>query len=130
MTVRYLAGGVLAVLLGLIVHFHGGWMSAAARDVIGDALWALMMACWISAIAPKSRPGVRYVGALAVCFAVETSQLWHTSALDYARSTSVGRLVLGSGFDVRDFAAYTLGVLVFVLVDSRRQLFVADAPQV
>ena len=107
------------MVVGLVVHCYGDWMPGRARDVTGDALWATMMACWISAIAPSLRPSTRYVVALLFCFAVETSQLWHTPVLEYARSTRLGPLVLCSGFDPRDFVAYTLGVLVFIWFDQR-----------
>ena len=36
------------------------------------------------------------------------------TGLDVVRSTTVGHLVLGSGFDPRDFAAYAGGVLAAV----------------
>ena len=34
------------------------------------------------------------------------SQLYHTPTLDAIRATQAGQLVLGSGFDPRDLAAY------------------------
>ena len=122
----YLALGAPTVLVGLLVRFHGDWMGGAARDVTGDALWAMMMACWVSAIAPRQRSIARCAAALTICFAVETSQLWHAPVLEYARSNRLGQLVFGSGFDPRDFAAYALGVLVFVLLDRRLTAPVAD----
>lgn len=122
---HYLALGAAAFVLGLLVHFQGSWIPGAARDIIGDAMWAMMIACWISAIAPQQRPAVRYVSALVVCFAVETSQLWHAPVLEYARSTRLGPLLLGSGFDPRDFLAYALGILAFVSVDRRITALVA-----
>lgn len=115
----YFALGVATVVVGLVVRFHGEGMASGARDVIGDALWATMIACWISMIAPSLRPSTRYVAALLVCFAVETSQLWRTPALDYARSTRIGPLVLGSGFDPRDFVAYAIGIAGFIGFDRR-----------
>jgi hypothetical protein len=43
---------------------------------------------------------------------VEVSQLYHRPWLDDLRATSFGHLVLGSGFDPRDFLCYLLGVAV------------------
>lgn len=113
----YLLCGASMVLLGLFVHVRGDWLAPAVRDVVGDALWATMLACWISAIVPRQQAALRYLSALVICFAVEASQLWHTPVLEYGRSTRFGRLVLGSGFDPRDFAAYTLGIVVFIGFD-------------
>jgi hypothetical protein len=104
-----LALGTIA--LGLMVHVHGDALGPASRDVIGDALWAAMIMWWISAIAPDRSLGARGIVAIAICFAVEFSQLYHTGTLDSLRNTIIGRLTLGSGFDPRDLLAYAIGVL-------------------
>jgi hypothetical protein len=107
----YAALAVATIVVGLGVHLGGAPMPAAARDVVGDALWAAMLTWWVSALVPRIAIGARAALALGACFAVEVSQLYHTPALDAVRGTTVGHLVLGSGFDPRDFAAYALGVL-------------------
>jgi hypothetical protein len=99
------------ITLGLMVHFHGDALGPAPRDVIGDALWAAMITWWVSAIAPDRSLGARGIVAIAICFAVEFSQLYHTGTLDSLRDTTIGRLTLGSGFDPRDLLAYAIGVL-------------------
>jgi len=76
------------------------------------------MVTWgIAAAAPSIRLPWRAAAALAICYVVECSQLVHAPALDAARRTTMGQLVLGSGFDPRDFAAYAAGVLVAALVE-------------
>jgi len=114
---RYVAFAVGTIVLGLAVHSRGGALSPVVRDVLGDALWAAMAAWWIAAVAPAIRLAWRAVVALALCFAVEFSQLVHLPVLDALRRTTVGHLALGSGFDRRDFAAYAGGVLVAVLLE-------------
>jgi hypothetical protein len=106
-----------AIALGLLVHFYGDMLRSATRDVIGDALWAAMIAWWIAAIVPDRSLGARSVAAVVVCFAVELSQLYHTSALDALRASTIGHLILGSGFDPRDFVAYAIGVLATVVCE-------------
>ncbi len=115
---RYLALAIGTVGLGLAVHLRGTALPPAARDVLGDALWAAMMVWCVSAVAPAARRPTRGAAALAVCWAVEASQLYHAPALDAVRTTTVGRLVLGSGFDPRDLAAYAAGVLAAVLLEA------------
>ncbi len=105
-----LAVGTMAI--GLAVHFHGDVLGSVTRDVFGDSLWAMMIAWWIGALVPHGRLQGRSVAALAICSLVEVSQLWHTPSLDAIRLTTIGHLVLGSGFDPRDFVAYAGGVLV------------------
>jgi hypothetical protein len=87
------------------------------RDVLGDALWATMLAWWIGAVAPTLALRTRAALALSGCYAVEASQLYHTAGLDAVRRTMLGHLVLGSGFDPRDLASYAAGVLVALVCE-------------
>jgi hypothetical protein len=113
----YVALAVGTIVVGLAVHLHGAALSIVARDVLGDALWAAMIAWWIGAAAPTVRLSRRTIVALAVCFAVELSQLYHAPGIDALRETTLGHLVLGSGFDPRDLASYSAGVLAVVLLE-------------
>ncbi|HET7550929.1 MAG TPA: DUF2809 domain-containing protein [Gemmatimonadaceae bacterium] len=113
----YVALAVGTIIVGLAVHLYGAALSPVARDVLGDALWAAMVAWWIGAAAPAVRLSRRAVVALAVCFAVELSQLYHAPGIDSIRETMLGHLVLGSGFDPRDFTSYAAGVLAAALLE-------------
>jgi hypothetical protein len=108
---------VATIALGLVVHLHGSALGAARQDFAGDTLWASMIMWWIGVLAPSARLSVRSVVALAVCFMVETSQLYHTPTLDAIRGTTLGHLALGSGFDPRDLVACTAGVLAAAIVE-------------
>ena len=114
---HFVALALVTIGAGLVVHYRGELLGDAARDMIGDALWAMMMAWWVGAIARHSRPVTRGAIALAVSFAVELSQLIHPPAFDRARASTIGHLVLGSGFDPRDLVSYTLGVVAAVLIE-------------
>ena len=113
----YLSLAAATVVAGLVVHWHGEGLAPAGRDVLGDVLWAIMIAWLIGAASPSTPLAVRAASALAVCFAVETSQLYHAPWVDALRETTLGQLALGSGFDVRDLVAYTGGVCVAALLD-------------
>ncbi len=107
----FLALALATIGVGLVVHRGaGGALPPAARDVLGDALWAAMIHWWIGVAAPAAPPGRRALAAVACCAAVEASQLVRLPALDAVRRTTLGHLVLGSDFDARDLAAYALGV--------------------
>jgi len=114
---QYLTLAIATIALGLVVHLHGSALGAAGQDFAGDTLWASMIMWWIGVLAPAARLSVRSVLALAICFIVETSQLYHTPTLDAIRGTTPGHLVLGSGFDPRDLVAYTVGVLAAAIVE-------------
>jgi hypothetical protein len=110
-----LALGTIAV--GLVVHWRGTPFPATLRDVLGDALWAMMIGWWLGALAPSARPLSHAGVALAICWSVEFSQLYHARWLDGWRLTTPGQLILGSGFDPRDLGAYALGVLVMLILE-------------
>ena len=113
----YVALAVATIVIGLLVHLRGTAFSPDVRDVLGDALWAAMMFWWVSAAVPDASRRKRGLTALAICFAVEVSQLFHTPLLDALRGTWFGRLVLGSGFDSRDLLAYASGVLAALAIE-------------
>jgi hypothetical protein len=115
--VSYVALALGTIALGLGVHFHGDALGPMWRDVLGDALWAAMIAWLVAALVPGGSMRNRGGAALVICFAVEVSQLYHTPALDALRRTTLGQLTLGSGFDPRDLIAYTLGVGTAVLLE-------------
>ncbi len=113
----YVALALATIVVGLAVHLAATGIGAAKRDMIGDALWAAMIAWWLGAFAPDARLITRGVVAYAICAVVEVSQLYHAAALDTLRETRVGHLILGSGFDPRDLLWYVLGVTSAMLLE-------------
>ena len=114
----YVAAALATIAVGLLVHACGATVYPVARDVVGDVLWAAMIAWWVAAAAPGAALWARSATAFAVCAAVETSQLYHGPSIDALRATRAGQLVLGSGFDPRDLLAYALGVAVASLSEA------------
>lgn len=113
----YVAAALTTIVVGLAVHLGGARLPFGVRDVAGDVLWAIMITWWISALLPRLPGSARAGLALGICCAVEVSQLFHPPGLDAVRRTTLGHLVLGSGFDLRDLAAYTLGVGAAVVIE-------------
>jgi len=105
------------VVVGLGVNRLGLGLAPRLRDAAGDALWAMMMFAWVGVLFPLGSIRLRAALALGICWAVEFSQMYHTPMLDAWRATTLGRLVLGVGFDARDLAAYAVGVLVGVALN-------------
>lgn len=113
----FLAAALGTIALGLLVHLRGTALAPAVRDGLGDALWAAMVGWCAGALAPGARLAIRSAGAFVVCATVEASQLMHVPALDAARATRLGHLVLGSDFDSRDLLAYALGIGAATLLE-------------
>lgn len=89
----------------------------------GDALWALMVFLMIAFIRPAMALPVLACLALATAFLVEASQLYQAPWINAIRATTLGHLVLGTGFQWLDLLAYTVGVALGVVADyalSRR----------
>ena len=105
------------IALGLVVHRWGTMLTPRVRDMLGDGLWAMMIAWWLAAVFPRTALWTRGVAGLAICWAVEFSQLFHGQLLDNLRRTAAGQLVLGSGFDARDLVSYALGIITAALLE-------------
>ena len=108
-TFAALALGTIAV--GLAVHRLCGQSPPALCDIAGDALYATMIAWWAGAAAPRAALWHRAAAAFGLSVGIEVSQLVHEPHADALRATPLGQLVLGSGFDPRDIAAYGAGVI-------------------
>jgi hypothetical protein len=117
---RYAGLAIATIAIGLLVHRGPIPLPPAARDVLGDALWATMLYWWIGALAPAASGRARAAVAIAACGAVELGQLVRSPALDSVRATTLGHLVLGSDFDARDLVAYAAGVAAAALLDRAR----------
>ena len=113
----YAMAAFITVAIGLSWHLSPPLFGAAVKDIVGDSLWAAMILWLVSLVMPSRPLLLRMLAAIAICFAVETSQLYHAPFIDSIRATLPGHLVLGSGFDPRDFAAYATGVLIAALAD-------------
>ena len=104
--------------LGLLVHSSAWAVPGAVRDKLGDGLWATMVVWWVGVLVPRAPVWSRSLAALAFCWTVEASQLYHAPWLEVARATTLGQLVLGSGFDAGDLGAYALGVLAAAMGET------------
>lgn len=126
---RSLALAALTVGVGLAVHRGGPGLPPDARDVAGDALWAAMIFWGTGVLAPRASVVARAGAALGISMAVEVGQLVRTPALDAARATTLGHLVLGSSFDPRDLLAYALGVALAAAAETAMARRGAAAPR-
>lgn len=119
MRIRHALLAAVTIAAGLAVHFHGGHLPRELRDKLGDVLWAMMVAFGYGVLVPRRSSRARGLAAMATCAAVEVSQLWHAPWLDALRTTPLGALTLGSGFDPRDLVAYAAGITCATLLGPR-----------
>jgi hypothetical protein len=120
--IRYAALAVTTIIVGLVVHRVGLGLNPAVRDMLGDALWAMMIFYGLGIGFPGARGWSLAASALVICFGVEASQLYHSPWLDVVRGTLPGHLILGSGFEARDFLSYSLGVAAAAWLERARKV--------
>ena len=106
------------VILIIVVALGLRQISAIPMNV-GDALYAMMMFFILRTLMMKSNGWFLSVLALLICYTIEFSQLYEAEWLNDFRSTTVGRLSLGSGFLWSDLWAYAAGVLLAWYLDSK-----------
>jgi len=108
---------LVVIALGLLSRRYPQFVPATLGKAPGDALWALMVFLGIGFLFNAVSTGRVAMGALAVSFAVECSQLYHAPWIDAVRDTLPGRLILGSGFLWNDLFAYAAGVAAGALAE-------------
>lgn len=114
----YLACAALATLLGVGSRRYASELPAFVAAYAGDTLWALTAYLAISAGLPDWPLARRAAAALLLSLAVEVSQLYHAPWIDAIRRTTVGALLLGSGFLWSDLACYAAGVAMGAAVEG------------
>lgn len=121
LTLAVLAAATVGI--GLIVHRV---VDGAVGDITGDALYAVLIYLLVAFFAARwSRLAVACV-AFVVCAGVEVLQLTGLPR-EWATAFPPIRLVLGSGFDVRDLAVYAAAVAAAALIDVAVGRASADA---
>jgi len=109
---KYLALAFGTMILGLASRSNELDFPEFIAIHAGDALWALLVFWLVRALKP-SLP-VLHSALLAIGFAyfIEFSQFYHAPWIDGIRSTTLGGLVLGFGFQLSDLICYFLGVCI------------------
>lgn len=86
-------------------------------EYTGDALYATAACLLFATCCPRLRTGTLAVAGFAFAAAVEVSQLASWPWLGAVRSTRLGALLLGQGFQFADLAAYAAGAALAVALD-------------
>jgi len=109
---------VIVIVLGLASRKYPQALPAVLGKWPGDALWAWMMFLMVGFLRPAWSTAAVAALAAAICFAVEFGQLIRTPWLVALRDTTLGHLVLGSGFHASDLLAYLVGIALGVAFES------------
>jgi glycopeptide antibiotics resistance protein len=118
----YLGIAIILIPIGMASRTYGNQF---VKLYFGDALWAMMIYFGLKMLLPNQSKKVAYL-ALAFCFLIEFSQLYHAPWIDNIRSNRLGGLVLGFGFLWSDLVCYLLGIGLGYFIDeafSKRNFF-------
>jgi hypothetical protein len=112
--------GLITVVIGCGLGTRSPTLpfSRSATGYAGDALWALAVFLGYGFLFPRRRTITIVVLAAGTSLLVELCQLYHAQWIDSIRGTTLGHLVLGSGFDPIDLICYGAGIVVGALVEA------------
>jgi len=113
----YLSFVIIVVILGLSSRYFAAYLPRGVNLYLGDCLWALMIFFATGSIFRSSDTKWVVVVALAFCYFIEVSQLYHSPWIDTVRNTRIGGLVLGRGFLWSDLISYSIGIAIGSLLD-------------
>ncbi|MFZ5746233.1 MAG: DUF2809 domain-containing protein [Pseudomonadota bacterium] len=97
-------------MIALFVH------DAFVRPYLGDSLAVALVHCSLRAVT-RLRPMHAALAAFGIAALIELGQLvgiLHLIGLEHSR---LARIVLGSGYDPRDFLAYAAGAVAMLAVE-------------
>jgi hypothetical protein len=103
--------------LGILSRKFSYLLADVINTYLGDAIWAAMIYVMMAFVFANKLPKQIAVFSLLFCYAIELSQLYQTPWINNIRNTTLGALVLGSGFLWSDLLAYALGIMVALVVE-------------
>ena len=107
---------ITEVLIALFVH------DQFIRPYIGDFLVVILIYCFVKSF--LNTPVVpTALGVLVFAYIVELLQYFRIVELLGLQHSRAARIIIGSSFEWQDILAYTLGILMVVLVEKRRTIF-------
>jgi glycopeptide antibiotics resistance protein len=119
---RNRSASIVLIIAAAILGLGSRRFAANLPDVIvayaGDTAWALAVFLMLGLVFPNLSTLRTASLALVVSVFVEVSQLYHAPWIDSIRDNPFVHLALGSGFDPRDLACYTVGIVIGALIET------------
>jgi hypothetical protein len=115
---KYLGFMATAIAFGLGLRRFPTLAPTWVAEYGPDTLWGMMLYFLFSAIVPQFVILTRAPLSWATAIGVESSQLYQAEWINRVRQTTLGALVLGSGFVWTDIVCYGVGILLAAILDS------------
>lgn len=107
------------IVLGIGIRKLGHGLPPLLYKAVPDALWATMVALLFAILLPKQPTQKLALYALLFSVGIEFSQLYQADWINGLRRTTLGALVLGSGFAWLDMLYYLFGIVAFWLLHQK-----------
>lgn len=114
---RLWVGVVLALTIALGLLSRRYPLPGILAEYTGDALYASAAFVGFALLLAGRQTRTLAILAFVSCVLIEFAQLLNCSWIRDLRATTLGRLLLGSGFKWPDMLAYLIGVTVAATVD-------------
>ena len=100
---------LLLVPIGFATKYYPGPGRELLNNSLAGSLYVLFWCVALFCVRPALPPLHNIAWVVAATSVLEVLQLWHPPLLEAARSTFIGRAILGTTFSASDFAYYLLG---------------------
>ncbi|MBB3150938.1 hypothetical protein FHS16_000972 [Paenibacillus endophyticus] len=115
--ISYLIAALTTMLLGYGSRRYAESLPAFVSVHMGDALWASMVYFGIRMLGASVSLKRSALLSFLFCFGIEFSQLYQAEWINAIRGTTIGALVLGSGYLTVDLVRYSAGIGIAMLLD-------------
>ena len=112
-----LSAFVATIAVGLASRRFSQVLPAFVGKYPGDVLWSLMVFIGLGVIFNKASSVQLAFGALIFSYGIEALKLCQTPWLASVRHTTIGHLIFGNVFSWQNLVAYTIGVLMGLMVE-------------
>lgn len=107
---------ITEVLIALFVH------DQFIRPYIGDFLVVILIYCFVKSF--LNTPVIpTAIGVLLFAYTVELLQYFRIVEVLGLQHSRAARIIIGSSFEWQDMLAYTMGILMVILIEKRNTLF-------
>lgn len=117
---------LLTILLFAVEIFIGVKMhDAFVRPYVGDFLVVILLYCMVKSV--LNLPLIPLaVGVLLFSYGIEILQYLNIVRLLGLQHNTVARIVIGTQFEWGDLVAYTLGIILVIIIEKRRARVIAS----
>ena len=105
---------LFAIEVCIALFIKGGFI----RHTIGDVLVVIMVYCLLKSFI-KAKPLIIGLFVLTVSFCVEYLQYFDLIGKLNLEQNEIAKLVLGNTFHLADLLAYSVGIIVVLIIESK-----------